>query len=130
MVGTYEDKSESGQAWKSDSRGTWGKRSNMNAQILIVDDEPSIRDSLHAVLSAEGYGVDLAGDLPEAIGFLAERTYDVVVSDVKLPGGGGIELLDSIRAACPNAPVIFITGDPTVETADRKSTRLNSSHYS
>ena len=85
--------------------------------ILIVDDEKSIRTSLKAFLLAEGYAVEVAGDAQEALRLLGERVFDVVVSDIVLPGINGIELLQAIRGAAPFAQVIMITGEPTVDTA-------------
>ncbi|NQT92893.1 MAG: response regulator [Lentisphaerae bacterium] len=87
------------------------------SSVLIVDDEKSIRLSLREFLVADGYKVEVAADAQEALRLLDEQAFDVVVSDIVLPGINGIELLKTIRAAAPFAQVIMVTGDPTVDTA-------------
>jgi len=85
--------------------------------VLIVDDEKSIRVSLRAFLTADGHKVEVAADAKEALRLLGEQDFDVVVSDIVLPRINGIELLQSIRTAAPFAQVIMMTGEPTVDTA-------------
>ena len=85
--------------------------------VLIVDDEKSIRFSLRAFLEAGGYTVETAADAQEALRLLGDGNFDVVVSDIVLPRINGIELLKAIRAAAPLAQVIMMTGKPTVDTA-------------
>jgi DNA-binding NtrC family response regulator len=69
-----------------------------SAQILVVDDEPSILSTLKKVLSLEGYGVDVAGGVSVAESKLAKQTYDVVLLDVALPDGDGLALLSKLMA--------------------------------
>lgn len=88
------------------------------ARILIVDDEKSIRLVLRAFLEKlEGYEVDLAEDVHQAWALLMKGAFDVVVTDIVLPGLSGVELLQMIRAAAPDVQVILMTGMPTAETA-------------
>ena len=86
-------------------------------RVLIVDDEKSIRVSLKEFLLAAGYKVDVAADAPAALRLLSDCPFDIVVSDIVLPGINGIELLQAIRGATPFAQVVMITGEPTVDTA-------------
>ncbi len=86
-------------------------------KILIVDDEKSIRLTLSAFLQDEGYEVATAEDADRACALLANGAWDVVVTDIVLPGVSGVELLKAIRAAAPDVQVIMMTGEPTVETA-------------
>jgi len=87
------------------------------ARVLVVDDEKSIRLSLRAFLADAGYEADVAEDALVAQGLLAQGAYDVVVSDIVLPGVSGVALLQRIRETAPDVQVIMMTGEPTVETA-------------
>jgi len=88
-------------------------------EILIVDDDLSVREVLEARLIKEGYAVDTAEDFDHAKEALAERNFDAIILDVVLPGVGGIGILEYIKNADIETPVIMITGDPNVETAAR-----------
>ncbi len=90
---------------------------NTLGRVLVVDDEKSIRISLREFLVADGYTVEVAADSQKALGLLKNHDFDVVVSDIVLPGISGIELLQAIRTAAPYVQVIMITGEPTIATA-------------
>ena len=85
--------------------------------ILVVDDEVSVRTSLEKVLSKEGYITKTAGSGNDAIKILSESTVDIVLSDLKMPDGDGLELLRAVKEKTPNTVVILLTGYGTVETA-------------
>src|SRR6478752_4917010 len=93
------------------------------AQILVVDDEPSILSTLKKVLSLEGYGVDVAGGVTVAESKLAKQSYDVVMLDVALPDGDGLSLLSKLMAGGLDAQVIMMSGHATIDAAVR-ATRL------
>jgi DNA-binding NtrC family response regulator len=93
------------------------------AQILVVDDEPSILSTLKKVLSLEGYGVDVAGGVSVAESKLAKQTYDVVMLDVALPDGDGLALLSKLMAGGLEAQVIMMSGHATIDAAVQ-ATRL------
>jgi two-component system, NtrC family, nitrogen regulation response regulator NtrX len=87
--------------------------------ILIVDDEPGIRQSLKGVLEDEGYKASVAESGEACIDSLRKRPFDVVLLDVWLPGMDGLETLEKVREI-ENAPeVIMISGHGTIETAVR-----------
>ncbi|MEI6148780.1 MAG: response regulator [bacterium] len=90
---------------------------NQAGPVLVVDDEKSIRISLREFLVADGYTVEVAADAQDAQRLLGDHDFDVVVSDIVLPGISGIELLQAIRSAAPYVQVIMMTGDPTIATA-------------
>ena len=98
------------------------------SKVLVVDDEKSIRLSVQAFLRDAGYEVEIAEDAQRAQELLAAGDYDVVVSDIILPGGSGVELLKAIRDASPDIQVIMMTGEPTVETAS-DAVRAGASDY-
>ena len=89
----------------------------MSKRILIVDDEPSIRRVLAAHLKRAGYEVDTAADGEKATHLLEEESFHLVVTDLKMPGMGGMELLAWVRRNHPGLPVIVITAHGTVDTA-------------
>jgi response regulator RpfG family c-di-GMP phosphodiesterase len=86
-------------------------------RVLIVDDEKFIRDILADFLGMEGYIVRTAEDGAAALEELNNAHYDLVISDLKMPRMGGIELLDAIGTAAPSALTVIMTGFGTVETA-------------
>ncbi len=86
-------------------------------RLLIVDDEKYIRDILADFLGMEGYQVRTAADGAAALNELQQAHYDLIISDLKMPRMGGIELLEAVAAAAPNALTVIMTGFGTVETA-------------
>jgi response regulator RpfG family c-di-GMP phosphodiesterase len=86
-------------------------------RVLIVDDEKFIRDILADFLGMEGYIVRTAEDGAAALSELGNAHYDLIISDLKMPRMGGIELLAAIGTAAPNALTVIMTGFGTVETA-------------
>jgi DNA-binding NtrC family response regulator len=89
------------------------------AHLLIVDDEPSILTTLQKALSLEGYAVDVAGGVRVAEDKLKKRTYDLCLFDVTLPDGDGLHVLERMRAAKNDTPVIMMSGHATIDTAVR-----------
>jgi signal transduction histidine kinase len=87
------------------------------AKVLIVDDEKSIRRTLAEFLQAAGYEVETADDARRGFDLLQAGNFDVLVSDIILPGPSGVDLLQMIRKASLRVQVILMTGEPTVETA-------------
>lgn len=87
------------------------------SRILIVDDEKAIRDGLHKILEGEGYQTQLCHNGYAAVEKLQAIDFDLVITDLKMPGMDGMEVLNAISILQPNVPVIFITGYSTVENA-------------
>jgi EAL domain-containing protein (putative c-di-GMP-specific phosphodiesterase class I)/CheY-like chemotaxis protein len=85
--------------------------------VLVVDDEPAIRRVLSDFLKMEGFSVDMAADGEAAVSRLSEDQYDVVISDLKMPKLGGLELLAEVARLNPDALTIVMTGFGTVDTA-------------
>src|SRR5215213_3612338 len=78
-------------------------------QILVVDDEPAVRDSLDRALRLEGYKVELAADGAEALDTLGAGTPDAVVLDLMMPRLDGLEVCRRMRAAGDRTPVLVLT---------------------
>ena len=89
----------------------------MTASILVVDDEPAIQDVLSWSLAAEGYRVATAGSGEEALTRVEEQDFDVIVTDIVMPGLDGLEVLERSRVLNPRAAVIVMTAYAALETA-------------
>ncbi len=88
--------------------------SAVSPHLLIIDDEPSIRESLETLLTLEGFDVTLAPDGIEGLDLLSRSEFDLLLLDLALPGESGIDLLPRITGLHPNLPVIMITAFGTV----------------
>ena len=88
-------------------------------RILVADDDPTVRTSLVRMLQALGHDVvgDVAGGR-EAVSLAADVTPDVVLLDVNMPDGSGVEAAKEITQARPGTAVVLFSGDPTVELTD------------
>ncbi|MFO0681009.1 MAG: response regulator [Sandaracinus sp.] len=86
-------------------------------RILVVDDEQVIREILADFLAMEGFDVRTAEDGSAALVELSRSSYDLVLSDLKMPNMGGLELLQAIQKHTPNVVTVIMTGFGTVETA-------------
>jgi DNA-binding NtrC family response regulator len=86
-------------------------------RILVVDDEKAIRDGLRQILEGEGYTVDLSDSGYSALEMLQAQDFQVVITDLKMPGMDGMEVLKAITILQPSVPVIFITGYSTLDNA-------------
>lgn len=89
----------------------------MAERLLIVEDEETLRESLKRVFLREGYDVDIAGSAEAAGKVLDEKAYELIVTDIILPGTNGIELLKKIREQIPDQLVIVMTAYASLETA-------------
>jgi len=85
--------------------------------ILVVDDEAVIRDGLQRVLEGDRFEVETCMSGHNAIERLQEKDYGLIITDLKMPGMNGIEVLKAVKALQPDIPVIMITGYATVDTA-------------
>lgn len=82
----------------------------MNVRVLLVDDEDEFVTTLAERLNARGLLTEVAGDGQEAIARFAAERFDVVVTDLKMPGMNGFELMLELKASSPHTPVIILTG--------------------
>ena len=89
----------------------------INEKILIVDDEEGLRKVLEIMLSREGFDVTAASSGSEALELLERDQFHVVISDIKMPGMSGIELLKAIRSRDPGLPVVMMTAYASLDTA-------------
>jgi len=87
------------------------------ADILIIDDEKAIRKTLTEILSFEGYKIDEAADGEEGLKKFKEKTFDLVLCDIKMPKMDGIEFLEKAGEVNADVPIIMISGHGNIETA-------------
>lgn len=86
-------------------------------RVLVVDDEASIRDLLAKTLALAEYDVDTAQDGRDALDALRSRPYDLLVTDLKMPGLDGMGLIRETRRLSPQLPIVVITAHSTEATA-------------
>jgi len=86
------------------------------AHILIVDDEAVTRTGLQRILSRAGYAVTEAPTAPEALDLLRQQRFDLVITDLQMPGMDGFELLQALKQRGAQLPVVMLTGHGTMET--------------
>jgi CheY-like chemotaxis protein len=86
------------------------KAMNASRRVLVVDDDPAVRKSFDRVLSGKGYAVITAENGEEALRKLNEEKYDLVYTDIRMPGISGLEVAEQIKARKPWTPVVIITG--------------------
>lgn len=101
---------------------------NETARVLVVDDEGAIRYSITKTLQRVGHQVDAAASTEEALQMIAQKEYAVVLTDIRMPGMSGVELLARIKEKAPDAIVILLTGYASLDTAV-ESLRLGAHDY-
>jgi DNA-binding response OmpR family regulator len=97
-------------------------------KILVVDDEQTVCSSIQKILTKRGYSVDNSLNAKDAIAKIKENDFDIVITDLMMPGTNGMELLEIIKKHYPELEVILITGYASIETAV-KATRMGASDY-
>jgi CheY-like chemotaxis protein len=86
-------------------------------RILVIDDEEVVHASLRKILSRLGLAVDTVLTAADGLARLSDQRYDLIISDLMMPGMNGIELLETLQERGQRPPVLMITGYPTIRTA-------------
>ena len=104
---------------RPDKNAQWAsaRSSPRGADVLVVEDRLSLRTMLRRTLESKGYSVEEAGDAVEARGCLSSSRISVVLTDLRLPRGSGMDVLRAAREADTNLPVIVMTAYGTIEDA-------------
>jgi CheY-like chemotaxis protein len=79
-------------------------------RVLLVDDQPDVRESVANMLVALGHEVAVAAGGEQALGLARESTFDVVITDLGMPGLNGLDVARGIRTISPGTPVVLLTG--------------------
>ena len=90
-------------------------------QVLVIDDDAVVGRSFDRVLSEKGYEVSTAFSGEEALDTIENTEFDVVFTDIKMPGMDGLEVAEQIKAKCPWTPVVVVTGFGTTENEAQAS---------
>ena len=101
---------------------------NNKLQVLVIDDDAVVGRSFDRVLSDKGYEVSTVLSGEEAMDSIEESKYDVVFTDIKMPGMDGLEVTERIKERCPWTPVVVITGYGTEEN-EAKAAVLGASGF-
>ncbi|HLF26624.1 MAG TPA: response regulator transcription factor [Anaerolineae bacterium] len=96
--------------------------------VLIIDDEPVLRNTLARVLRQAGWEVTTAADGPEALQRLESNTYDLVYLDIRLPGMDGLQVLEAAHRLHPELPVVLFTAHASLQSA-LEALRLGATDY-
>ena len=101
---------------------------NTKLQVLVIDDDAVVGRSFDRVLSEKGYEVSTALSGEEALDTMNDTDFDLVFTDIKMPGMDGLEVTERIKARCPWTPVVVITGYGT-EDNEAKASVLGASGF-
>ena len=88
------------------------------ATILVVDDDISLCRLLRKILERDGYGCEMVQSADDAITAIGTQTFDLVISDINMPGKSGLELLREIKRQCPGMATLMVSGVKDMETSD------------
>jgi CheY-like chemotaxis protein len=94
---------------------------NAKPQVLVIDDDAVVGRSFERVLSGKGYEVSTALNGEDALHTMEGKDFDVVFTDIKMPGIDGLEVTERIKAKCPWTPVVVVTGYGNAENEARAS---------
>ena len=90
-------------------------------KILIVDDDLMVIESCRRILEAEGIHIKTAASVEEGMKILGAELFDLMLTDIKMPGEDGFKLIEKAKALKPEMPILMMTGYLTFETIDKGS---------
>ena len=93
------------------------ERTGSRGRVLVVEDEAYVRDSLVEILRARRFEAAAAASVADALAHLGRAPVDVVLSDLRMPGADGLELVRRMQTAAPDVPVVILTGHGNVASA-------------
>ena len=88
-----------------------------STEVLVLDDEAIVCERLKEYLEKSGFAVEIFTESQKAIDRLGEKAFDVVVTDLKMKGPSGLDVLHFVRVTCPGTQVIIITGYASMDAA-------------
>src|SRR5262249_37678537 len=103
------------------SRLAWnllpGSSMTPTRHILLVDDDPAMREMLESLFEARGYRTSCAPTADAALALCADTDFDVVLSDIRMPGRSGVELVGELHRLRPETPVVLMTAFGSIDSA-------------
>jgi DNA-binding NtrC family response regulator len=97
--------------------GHWGQFAPSARKVLVVDDEAVVANSIRKILSRKGFAIEEAFTCKDALGQVFANDYDLILLDMKMTDGNGLDVLQKIKAKKPNQRVVIVTGYASVDTA-------------
>ena len=97
--------------------GHWGQFAPAARRILVVDDEAVVANSIRKILARKGFAVEEAFSCKDALSRVFAQNYDLVLLDLKMPDGNGMDVLQRIKAKRPDLRVVIVTGYGSTDTA-------------
>ena len=88
-------------------------------RVLLADDDPAFGSIAKLCIETDGHACDHMPDAPSAIEALGEKSYDLLIADIDMPGNRNLELIQALAKMPDRPPLILITGNPTIETATK-----------
>jgi len=89
----------------------------MNERVLLIDDDPGVSEVIGLLLERESYRVERAGSVKAAIERIQAAEFELVVTDLKLPDGTGLDVIGAVRSRRPRMPIMMITSYSSVDSA-------------
>jgi two-component system, NtrC family, response regulator HydG len=97
-------------------------------RILVVDDAADAREVIQTHLEDEGYAVRVCSSVEEALQLIASSVFDVIITDLRMPRGSGLELIQHVRNNLEDVEIMMITGYPSIEGAV-EAIKTGAEHY-
>jgi DNA-binding response OmpR family regulator len=97
--------------------GHWGQFAPSAKKVLVVDDEVVVVNSIRKILARKGFSIEEAFTCKDALGQVFSKDYDLVLLDMKMTDGNGMDVLQKIKAKKPNQRVVIVTGYASIDTA-------------
>lgn len=107
---------------------TENSKENITGRIIVVDDEPIVLKNLRRILEKSGYTVSTCINPVKALEYIENESYDVVISDIKMPYMDGLSFLNRVKSVAPEVEVILITGYASLDGAI-EATKYGAYHY-
>jgi DNA-binding response OmpR family regulator len=87
----------------------------MPRKVLVVEDDPIIRLNVVEFLNAQGFDVEEMPDGMRALEKFKQQSFDLIITDFRIPGIDGLKLIQRVRSVSPSTPVIIMTGTPSLD---------------
>jgi len=98
-------------------------------KVLVVDDQPMVRETIEDILNREGYDITSVSNGEDALALMRKKKFDVLLSDIRMPGMSGLDLIEKARREIPDIISILLTAYPSVDSIDQAIIRLGVFDY-
>jgi DNA-binding NtrC family response regulator len=105
------------------------KKTSAKAKVLVIEDDPDVAETVKLALERAEYIVETAETAEEGISRAQNTDYDVLITDLRMPGLSGRDVLKTLRPANPHLPIIVMTGDPAMDDTAIETTKLGAYEY-